>query len=270
MKKRSLFNCILACTLILSLVMTMFVFGPITTNAASDGVDVWSGNAATSFAGGDGTAANPFLIENADQLYKMVEQYHTYEASNGKYFKITKDIYIHNVTNGKSIADVKNKINWLYSYGDSIATASKANSFNGTLDGNGHTIYGLYVNEIKNSGLFPAISSYAVIKNLGFENLYIKEGRKLTPKVSTLINMLDFNPHTEDLYQFYWYEDCTLMIPQGEWKFPFVDWSYIFNKDGIIEELGTQKYYGWKIDYKMYVYDEKKILENLNKVCEGE
>ena len=102
------------------------------------------------------------------------------------------------------------------------------------------------------------------------ENIYIKEGKKLTPKVSTLINMLDFNPHTDDLYQFYWYEDYTLMIPQGEWKFPFVDWSYVFNKEGIIEEFGTRKYFGWQIDYKMYVYDEKKILENLEKLCEGE
>ena len=145
-------------------------------NVSAEGAKVWDGTAAAKFAGGNGTEATPYLIENANQLYKMLVEYHTYAASYGKYFKITKDIYLNDVVNGTSVNTLTNKKNWLADYGDKIATASKANSFNGSLDGGNNTIYGLYVDGIKSAGLFPAISSYAVIKNLSFENLYITDG----------------------------------------------------------------------------------------------
>lgn len=133
----------------------------------------WDGTKATSFAGGDGTEANPFLIENAAQLYKMVEEYYTHAASLGKYFEITKDIYINNPGTNKTFSGAKD---WLAAYGDTIATASKANSFSGTLDGGSNTIYGLYINGKKSAGLFPSITSYADIKNVSFDYAYITGG----------------------------------------------------------------------------------------------
>ncbi len=145
-------------------------------NVKAESTQVWDGTAAADFAGGNGTESTPFLIENANQLYKMLVEYHTYAASNGKYFKITKDIYLNDVVDGTSVKALTNKKNWLADYGNKIATASKSNSFNGNLDGGNNTIYGLYVDGIKSAGLFPAISSYAVIENLSFENLYITGG----------------------------------------------------------------------------------------------
>lgn len=174
MKKSNLFKRILAYTLVLSVIFSQIVFSFGTS--AAEKTPVWDGTKAENFAGGDGSAANPFLIETAEQLYKMVVEHHTYDTSYGKYFKITKDIYLNDVVDGGSIVDLWGKKNWLEGYGDTIATASKANSFNGTLDGNGHTIYGLYVNEVYSAGLFPAIASYAVIKNLNFNNLLITGG----------------------------------------------------------------------------------------------
>ncbi len=174
MKKSNLFKQILAYTLVLSVIFSQIVFSFGTS--ATENTSVWDGTKAESFAGGDGSAATPFLIETAEQLYKMVVEYHTYEASYGKYFKITKDIYLNDVVDGESIVDLWGKKNWLEGYGDTIATASKANSFNGTLDGGGNTIYGLYVQGAKNGGLFPAIASYAVVKNLNFNNLLISGG----------------------------------------------------------------------------------------------
>lgn len=174
MKKSNLFKQILAYTLVLSVIFSQMVFS--FGASAAEVNSVWDGTKAENFAGGDGSAASPFLIDTAEQLYKMVEEYHTYEASNGKYFRITNDLYLNDVADGKSIVDLSSKNNWLAGYGDTIATASKANSFNGTLDGYGHTIYGLYVQAVKNAGLFPAISSYAVVKNLNFNNLLISGG----------------------------------------------------------------------------------------------
>lgn len=137
---------------------------------------VWDGTKAESFAGGDGSEDAPFLIENAEQLYKMVVEYSNRAASAGKYFKITDDIYINNVESGNSLVSLKHKNNWLYKYGTEVPTASKDNSFCGILDGGFHKIYGLYVTGVKSAGLFPSLTSGVEIKNLAFDNLYITGG----------------------------------------------------------------------------------------------
>jgi hypothetical protein len=100
---------------------------------------------------------------------------------------------------------------------------------------------------------------------------HFKEAKnKITPEVQTLINMLDFNPHTEDCVQYYWYDDGTLMVPTGEWKWPVADWSIAFDGEGRAVDIGKQDYTGWTTDYKMYTYNEKKILEDWKLLCEGE
>lgn len=100
---------------------------------------------------------------------------------------------------------------------------------------------------------------------------YFKEAQnKITPNVQTLINMLDFNPHTEDCLQYYWYDDGTLMIPTGLWKWPVAEWSIMFDSEGRALDFGKQDYAGWATDYKMYTYNEKKILEDWKLLCEGE
>jgi predicted glutamine amidotransferase len=93
---------------------------------------------------------------------------------------------------------------------------------------------------------------------------------KITPEIKALINMLDFNPHTEDDFQYYWYDDGTLMVPTGEWKWPVADWSIAFDNKGQVVDLGKQDYAGWTTDYKMYTYNEQKILEDWKLLCEGE
>ena len=70
----------------------------------------------------------------------------------------------------KSLADKKN-------WAEGLAEGTKANSFYGTLDGDGHTIYGLYAfGESAALGLLPAINNATVIKNL---NLEIEDGQRL-------------------------------------------------------------------------------------------
>ena len=134
---------------------------------------VWDGTKAASFAGGDGSEKSPFLISTPEQLYKMVAEYSTYDASNGVYFKITEDIYLNDVKDGTLLSALTYKNNWLKNYGSEVPAASKANAFNGILDGGNHTIYGLYIEGANSAGLFPAISSYTVVKNLAFNNVLI-------------------------------------------------------------------------------------------------
>ena len=176
MKKNKFLSRVLACTLVLSVILSQMIFSSSAISASAADAPVWDGTTAESFAGGDGSAASPFLIETAEQLHKMVVDYSTYDASYGKYFKIKNDIYLNDVKNGTFIENVWGKKNWLEGYGDTIAASSKTNSFYGTLDGEGNTIYGLYISGVQNAGLFPAIGSYTVIKNLNFNNLLITGG----------------------------------------------------------------------------------------------
>ena len=59
----------------------------------ADSIEIWDGTKAGSFAGGTGTKDDPFIIENGQQLYKMLMEYSNKTASVGKYFKITNARY---------------------------------------------------------------------------------------------------------------------------------------------------------------------------------
>lgn len=97
---------------------------------------------------------------------------------------------------------------------------------------------------------------------------YYQEANKvITDKIEILINMLDFNPHSDDLYQFYWYDGGTLMVPQGEWKWPMLEMSFILDNKGKVTDAGRSQYWGWTTDYAMYVYDEETILNDWKKLC---
>ena len=82
--------------------------------------------------------------------------------------------------------------------------------------------------------------------------------------------MMDFNPFTEDLNQYYWFDEETLMIPQGEWKVPMGSFSWKFDENGIVVSTAKLPYSNWVTDYNMYTYDEAKILKALNDICGAE
>ena len=56
---------------------------------------VWSGKLATKFAGGSGTASDPYLIETPEQLALLVANWNT----EGKYYKLTADIKLNDTSN---------------------------------------------------------------------------------------------------------------------------------------------------------------------------
>lgn len=174
---------ILAYTLALAIILSSLVFGVSTISAevpeTPTDYDVWEGDTATGFANPDaaGTEADPYIIETAEQLRYMIENYTKTGASKGKFFKITKDIYLNDISNVNDPVDLWGKQNWLAGYGETVPVpANNVNLFEGTLDGDGHTIYGLYVNGVAFAGLFPAVSSYATIKNLSLEKVFITGG----------------------------------------------------------------------------------------------
>ena len=96
---------------------------------------------------------------------------------------------------------------------------------------------------------------------------YTAANNQITPDIETLINMLNFNPHSEDCVQYYWYDGDALTVPTGEWKWPMADWSIVFDGEGKATKYDNRPYTGWATDYKMYTYEEDKILEAWSKIC---
>lgn len=132
--------------------------------------NIWDGTTATSFAGGDGSQANPYQISNGSELIYLVKQSSGANANStkGKFYVLTKDIVL-NKTDKANWTD--NAKSW---YVSALSNPAGSWGFRGTLDGNYHTISGLYVNSSTNAGLFPMLDGGAQIKNLGITNSVIK------------------------------------------------------------------------------------------------
>lgn len=130
---------------------------------------VWSGKIAENFAGGSGTQNDPYLIATPEQLAKVLDNL---SDTKGKYYKLTADIYLNDVS----------KANW-YENNDNcpwfwVSTARYGN-FNGHLNGDGHVINGMYLDLEQNAsvvytGLFPTVSDGTVIEKTGIVNSYLK------------------------------------------------------------------------------------------------
>lgn len=127
----------------------------------------WSGRLAANFAGGSGTVTDPYLIETPEQLAKLVANV---LESKGKHYKLTADIYLNDISKPNWEENAKE---WFW-----VSTARFGN-FNGHFNGDGHVIYGMYLdlkpsNEVVYAGLFPTISDGTVVEKVGFSNCHLK------------------------------------------------------------------------------------------------
>ena len=131
---------------------------------------VWDGTVAEKL-NGNGTESSPYLISNGSELAFAVSG-----GADNKYYKLTDDIYLNDI----------NKINWKTgeakvgytpnSWPDNVA-------FSGTIDGDGHTVYGLYFitpNQTTDwgfygAGLIPRVNAgtSVTITSLGVNNAYV-------------------------------------------------------------------------------------------------
>ncbi len=133
--------------------------------------EVWSGNVANEYAGGDGSAENPYLIATAEQLARCVTK-HTHS----KHYKLVADIYLNDINS--PYWDIKVGCNeWYHSKNSSWALFKNGGSF----DGDGYVVYGIYyertgyqeLNMGVYMGLFPTVGQSSLIKNVAVSNAYI-------------------------------------------------------------------------------------------------
>lgn len=113
-----------------------------------------------------------YHIKTANQLHAVIK----YNGGGNKY-KLDNDIYLN--------ADYKNSENWTYANSPSNEWkfvsdnwTGPAYKFSGTIDGCGHTVYGLYSNDDKAyNGLIGTVYDTTVIKNLNVWHSYVRSVR---------------------------------------------------------------------------------------------
>ena len=160
MKKRVVY--VLLCFMLCMASIPAAVFADSETPAVP--ATKWSDNAATAFAGGSGTEADPYQIETPEQLAKLAADINKGipELDHSKeYFKLTKDIDL-------------SAHKWIPIGSGSVNESFHA--FSGYFDGNDKTITGMYVDESTekySAGLFGNFSGYE-IKNLKIKDAYVK------------------------------------------------------------------------------------------------
>lgn len=121
---------------------------------------------ATAYAGGSGTAQEPYEIATAEQLKSLAEEVNKGNLQNGVYFKLTADI---------SLNDTDGWENWTGETAPAnewTPIGSNDNQFGGIFDGNGKTVSGMYIfSDTGYVGLFGGVSG--TVKNLTVEKSYI-------------------------------------------------------------------------------------------------
>ncbi len=126
MNKHRIFKRIISVITILMLITTSAYAGGSVTTAA-----VWNGYIATSFNGGSGTSANPYIISTPEQLAYLASLVNSNNSGyNKSYYKLTEDINLGGrewTPIGKGVAATD-------------LTASSSYAFMGVFDGDGHTV----------------------------------------------------------------------------------------------------------------------------------
>ena len=120
------------------------------------------------FAGGSGTASDPYLIQNASQLAEFASHVDGGENYLGQCIALDADI------------DLSDAGNWNPIGAEGAASANLNQIFAGTFDGRGHIIKGMTIQtdtpyaEETNIGLFSTLSSTAKVTGIRLEDVRIQ------------------------------------------------------------------------------------------------
>lgn len=136
---------------------------------------LWNGAAAASFASGNGTKEDPYIITSGGQLAylaNLINDGNSYYAA--CHYKLGSDILLNNTEDFDSWAEKAPENEWTpigYS-----AEEDSHSYFTGTFDGDDHSIYGMYISEESDyAGLFGVVRN-GLIKNLCISGAYVEGG----------------------------------------------------------------------------------------------
>ena len=166
--KKKLLSLLLALCLVMALVpMTAFA-------EDAQNINVWDGSTAAAFAGGTGTAEDPYQLANGAQLAYLASSVNSGETYTGKNFVLTANIDL----NGLPWTPIAN------SFSDALLGGANYRIFAGNFDGNGYTISKVSIGsettpfESDVFGLFGATEGK--ISNLNLDTVSIHGVAKIT------------------------------------------------------------------------------------------
>ena len=166
--KKKILSLLLALCLVMALVpMTAFA-------EDAQNINVWDGSTAAAFAGGTGTAEDPYQIANGAQLAYLASSVNNGETYTGKNFVLTANIDL----NGLPWTPIAN------SFSNALFGGSDYRVFAGNFDGNGYTISKVCIGsettplESDVFGLFGATEG--TISNLNLDTVSIHGVAKIT------------------------------------------------------------------------------------------
>lgn len=156
-----------------SLLSELGLDGQTATKADGAG-EVWDGTVAAAFAGGSGTAKDPYLIADGAQLARFAAivngTLNGTQQNKAACGKLTADILLNDISNWTSWNENTESLHLWTPIGTSYEQ-----SFTGTLDGDGHSISGIYIsNEAEYQGLVGNLGKGGTLQNLGVKASYIK------------------------------------------------------------------------------------------------
>lgn len=179
---------------------------------------------ADAFAGGDGSRENPYLISNADQLAKLAYDVNTIpNSSRGRYYLLTQDIVINDGVMQKDLETLQGGKAFAETMAiGNFTSDTEYTAFQGTFDGGGHTISGIYMTSAQGANylaLFRVIED-ADICNLGIRDMFSYSGAYLSAIAARAINSRIINCHVTDSHIFGWGSNSGPIVGQalGETK----------------------------------------------------
>ncbi len=205
-KKTRVCCLIILLIIIFALMVAIPSLGRFQSNITTDNVSVWDGTVASNYRDGSGTKEDPYVISNGSELALLAKNLETTDYMD-TYFSIENDIVIND---GYFIYDDTNKLQYLkddvtyyikeYSnelYDNSsregtvisnINNFTSLNNFKGHIDGNSHTIYGLYIRESNVTDLSFFTNLEGNVSNLFFTNSVIYGGNNTASIASNATN----------------------------------------------------------------------------------
>ena len=151
-----------------SLLSELGLDGQTATKADGAG-EVWDGTVAAAFAGGSGTVENPYQIANGAQLAKLAQDVNDGNNYAGTYFVLTADIVLNDISDWESWETTAPTNSW------TPIGSNYEQPFTGTLDGDSHSVSGIYINSTENyQSLVGNLGKGGTLRNLGVEASYIK------------------------------------------------------------------------------------------------
>lgn len=136
--------CLITAALMLAAVIPFTAFA----KTAPVARDIWDGSVAEGFAGGSGTAEDPYLISSGAELAYLAEQVNAGEGYDGCFFEMTQDICLNDTEGWEDWSAENAPANmWIPVGGTSVYNEAGFPipcQFCGSFNGNGYTVSGAY------------------------------------------------------------------------------------------------------------------------------